>query len=118
AVASLPESYSGSDVGRATKGAALTLLGEVYMTLHRYDDAAEAFEQVLDLGYSLLPDYANNFDPAFKNNAESIFAIQFDAGLQTEASNFIFMFGPRNAKEKLIGFPGTLGGSNIPTPSI
>lgn len=118
AVASLPESYSGSDVGRATKGAALTLLGEVYMTLHRYNDAAEAFEQVLDLGYSLLPDYANNFDPAFKNNAESIFAIQFDAGLQTEASNFIFMFGPRNAKEKLIGFPGTLGGSNIPTPSI
>lgn len=118
AITSLPESYSGGDIGRATKGAALTLLGEVHMTLHNYGDAADAFEQVLDLGYSLLPDYADNFDPAFKNNAESVFAIQFDAGLQTENSNFIFMFGPRNGKDKLIGFSGTLGGSNIPTPSI
>lgn len=118
AIASLPESYSGADIGRATKGAALTLLGEVHMTLHNFDEAAAAFGQVVDLGYSLLPNYADNFNPAFKNNAESVFAIQFDAGLQTEASNFIFMFGPRNAKDELIGFPGTLGGSNIPTPSI
>jgi SusD family. len=118
AIENLPASYTGSDMGRATKGAALTLLGEVQMTLHNFDEAAAAFQQVLDMGYSLLPNYADNFDPAFKNNAESVFAVQFDAGLQTEASNFIFMFGPRNAKDKLIGFPGNLGGSNIPTPSI
>ncbi len=118
AVASLPESYTGGDIGRATKGAALTLLGDVQMTLRNFDAAAAAFQQVLNLGYDLLPNYANNFDPAFKNNAESIFAIQFDAGLQTENSNFIFMFGPRNGKSKLVGFSGNLGGSNIPTPSI
>jgi hypothetical protein len=33
-------------------------------------------------------------------------------------SNFIYMFGPRNAKLKLVGYSGNLGGSNIPTPSI
>lgn len=118
AISSLPESYSGSDVGRATKGAALTLLGEVEMTRHNFDAAAAAFGQVLDLGYSLMPDYADNFDPAFKNNAESVFAIQFDAGLPTEYSDFIFSFGPRNAKMQLVGYPGNLDGSNIPTPSI
>ena len=118
AIASLPESHSGADIGRATKGAALALLGEVHMTLHNFDEAAAALQQVLSLGYDLLPNYANNFDPAFKNNVESVFSIQFDAGLQTESSNFIFMFGPRNAKDELIGFPGNLGGSNIPTPSI
>ncbi|MGK6350038.1 RagB/SusD family nutrient uptake outer membrane protein [Parapedobacter sp. DT-150] len=118
AVANLPESYTGPDVGRATKGAALTLLGEVHLTLQHFDEAAAALQQVLELGYALLPDYADNFDPAFKNNAESVFAIQFDDGLQSEASNFIFQFGPRNAKDELVGFPGNLGGSNIPTPSI
>lgn len=118
AIASLPESYTGPDVGRATKGAALTLLGEVQMTLHHFDEAVAAFEQVLELGYNLLPEYADNFDPAFKNNAESVFAIQFDAGLPTEFSDFIFSFGPRTAKVALVGFPGTLDGSNIPTPSI
>lgn len=118
AIASLPESYTGNNIGRATKGAALTLLGEVYLTRKNYSQAVSTFQQVLGLGYSLVGNYANNFDPAFKNNSESVFAVQFDAALQTEASNFIFMFGPRNAKNQLIGFPGNLGGSNIPTPSI
>lgn len=118
AVEHLPASYSGSDIGRATKGAALTLLGEVHLTLKDFNEATLALEQVVALNYTLVPNYGDNFDPSFKNNSESVFSIQFDAGLQTEASNFIFMFGPRNAKDELIGFPGNLGGSNIPTPSI
>jgi len=118
AIASLPESYSGGDIGRATKGAALTLLGDIQMTLHDYEAAAAALQQVLNLGYDLMPNYADNFDPAFKNNVESVFAVQFDAGLQTESSNFIFQFGPRDGRQKLTGFSGTLGGSNIPTPSM
>jgi len=118
AIGSLPESYTGNNIGRATKGAALTLLGEVHMTLRNFDQAVAALQQVVGMGYSLMPNYAHNFDPAFKNNAESVFAVQFDAALQSEASNFIFMFGPRNAKDQLVGFPGNLGGSNIPTPSI
>ncbi|HLR00424.1 MAG TPA: RagB/SusD family nutrient uptake outer membrane protein [Sphingobacterium sp.] len=118
AVDHLPEKYTGNDIGRVTKGAVLTLLGEVYLTLREYDKAKENFEKVTELNYALLSDYAQNFDPAYKNNIESIFSIQFDESLETEASNFIFMFGPRNAKDKLIGFPGNLGGSNIPTLSM
>jgi hypothetical protein len=118
AVASLPESYSGAEIGRATKGAALTLLGEIYLTRKEYELAASTLTQVTTLNYSLLTNYADNFNPATKNNAEDVFSIQYDAALQTEASNFIFIFGPNNGKMQLTGFPGKLGGTNIPTPSI
>lgn len=118
AIETLPASYSGNDLGRATKGAALTLLGEVYLTRKEYNLAVSTLEQVTTLNYSLVANYGDNFNPATKNNAESVFSIQYDAALQTEASNFIFMFGPSNGKMELTGFPGKLGGSNIPTPSI
>lgn len=114
----LPVSYAGNDRGRVTQGAALTLLGEVYLTRKDYAQAVTNLDKVTKLGYTLAADYANNFKPTNKNGSESIFEIQFDAALQSEASNFIFAFGPRNAKTKLIGFPGNLGGSNIPTPSL
>lgn len=114
----LPETYEGDGLGRATKGAALTLLGEVHLTLKDYESAISALDQVVSMNYKLVPDYGDNFDPATKNNSESVFALQYDAALQSEASNFIFMFGPRNAKVQLTGYNGNLGGSNIPTPSI
>lgn len=118
AIDGLPESSSGDNAGRATKGAALTLLGEVYLTRKDYKNAVTTLEEVTKLNYSLVPKYGDNFNPASKNNAESVFAIQFNSGLQTESSNYIFVFGPRNAKKDLTGFNGNLGGNNIPTPSI
>lgn len=118
AAAGLPASYASSQTGRATKGAALTLLGDVYLTRKEYAKAVTTLQQVLTLNYSLVDNYADNFDPAKKNNAESVFAVQYNAGLETESSNFIFIFGPRNGKKDLTGFNGNLGGNNIPTPSI
>lgn len=118
AAAGLPASYVSSETGRATKGAALTLLGDVYLTRREYAKAVTTLQQVLTLNYSLVDNYADNFDPAKKNNSESVFAVQYNAGLETESSNFIFTFGPRNGKKDLTGFNGNLGGNNIPTPSI
>ncbi|MET3112604.1 hypothetical protein AAKU52_000315 [Pedobacter sp. CG_S7] len=118
AVAKLPATYESNARGRATKGAALTLLGEVYLTLKDYTSAIANLQQVVAMNYTLVPKYGDNFNPATKNNSESIFSIQFDAGIQSEASNFIFMFGPRNGKKQLTGYTGNLGGSNIPTPSL
>jgi tetratricopeptide (TPR) repeat protein len=118
AAANLPASYSASETGRATKGAALTLLGDAYLTMKDYPKAVSTLQQVVALNYSLVPDYADNFDPAKKNNSEAIFSVQYNSGLETESSNFIFVFGPRNGKKDLTGFNGNLGGNNIPTPSI
>jgi len=118
AAANLPATYSSSETGRATKGAALTLLGDVYMTMKDYPKAVTTLQQVVTLNYSLVDNYADNFDPAKKNNAESVFSVQYNSGIETESSNFIFVFGPRNGKKDLTGFNGNLGGNNIPTPSI
>ena len=120
AVSALPASYNADNTGRATKGAALSLLGKVYLTRKEYSDAIATLKQVLDLGYSLLPNYADVFDPDNKNHAESIFDIQFQGdNLLGEHSNFIYTFAPRNSSGAVIDFPGQNGGGwNIPSKDI
>ena len=55
AEASLPDRYTGADVGRATKGAAKSLLGKVYLTRKQYAEAATKLKEVIDGGvYCLL----------------------------------------------------------------
>lgn len=120
AVNALPESYDESNTGRANKGAALSLLGKVYLTKKDYQQAVSTLNQVLPLGYSLLPDYSDVFDPQNKNHAESIFDIQFQGdNLLGEHSNFIYTFAPRESRGAVINFPGQDGGGwNVPTLDI
>lgn len=118
AAAGLPANYAAGDVGRATKGAALTLLGDVYLTQKNYPEAVTTLQQVAGLGYQLVPEYADVFSTSNKNNSESIFEVQYNAGIQGENSNFFFNFGPFTASLDLTGWQGQLGGLNIPTPSI
>ena len=74
----LPASYGGNDLGRATKGAATTLLGKAYMQNKRWADAQAQFAQVIGSNtYSLVPNYSDNFRHTSENNAESIFEVQF-----------------------------------------
>ena len=78
AQADLPVSYAGNDLGRATKGAATTLLGKAYMQNKRWADAQTQFAQVIGANtYSLVPKYTDNFRHTSENNAESIFEVQF-----------------------------------------
>ncbi|MEX0905022.1 MAG: RagB/SusD family nutrient uptake outer membrane protein [Balneolaceae bacterium] len=65
-----------SDPGRATSGAALTLLGKTYLLSGDYDLAIDALEDVVGQ-YSLLDSYTSIFDPGNTNNEESIFELQF-----------------------------------------
>nr|GFC11409.1 hypothetical protein [Tanacetum cinerariifolium] len=53
AAAVLPAAYGASDVGRATKGAALTLLAKAQLYQKNYAASLAASDQVLGLGYSL-----------------------------------------------------------------
>lgn len=117
AVDALPASYNAANKGRATKGAALTLLGKVQLTRKEYADAITTLNKVLPLGYSLLPDYADVFDPQNKNHVESIFDVQFQGdNTQGEGSNFIYTFAPLYSDGSVIDFPGQNGGGwNIPS---
>lgn len=117
AVATLPESYDASQTGRVTKGAALALLGKTQLTRKQYPEAVSTLKQVLPLGYELLSDYADVFDPANKNHKESIFDVQFQGDNDLgEWSNFIYTFAPRESEGAVIKFPGQNGaGWNLPS---
>lgn len=81
-----------TEVGRATKGAALAYLGKAY--LHKAGDATsaessdiqnaiDAFRPVVDGstgGYSLVSDYFSLFNGENENNSESVFELQFKTG--------------------------------------
>jgi starch-binding outer membrane protein, SusD/RagB family len=90
----LPVSYTtvtgvdNGSIGRATKGAAMAFLGKAYLFTKQYTEAAAQFKAVMDLGvYSLVPNYADNFKEATKNNSESIFEVQFSRSVGgTDAS--------------------------------
>ncbi|MDN3655158.1 RagB/SusD family nutrient uptake outer membrane protein [Ferruginibacter paludis] len=88
AAEALPESYGPSDNGRATKGAANSLLGKVLMQKGDYDAAKTALLKVYGK-YTLAPNYQWNFDGDIKDdnnaavasghefNSESIFEVVF-----------------------------------------
>ncbi|MDR0791743.1 MAG: RagB/SusD family nutrient uptake outer membrane protein [Chitinophagaceae bacterium] len=115
AASSLPASWGSSDVGRVTSGAAYTLLGELYLTQKNYAQAISSFKNVT--GYSLLPNYADLYNPANKNNVESIMEVQFSAAIQGQASNFLYDWAPLYSGFATIGSfdPNSGAGRNIPT---
>jgi len=120
AVGDLPVRYQAGHVGRATKGAALSLLGKVYLTEKKYADAVTTLNQVLPLGYDLNGDYADAFNPQKKNGIESVFEIQYQGGNDLgEWSSFIYTFAPRLSAGAVTGWPqSNPGGWNIPTNDI
>lgn len=79
----LPKSYSGTDVGRATGGAAHTLLAKVYLTQQDWSDALAQLNIVINggYGYALFPNYYDAFQKATKNGKEHIFSVQFETNL-------------------------------------
>jgi len=67
--------------GRATKGAALALLGKIYLYQEKFDLAAAAFEDIIDDGqYQLVDDFSQIFSNSNENNSESVFEIQYYGG--------------------------------------
>lgn len=80
AAADLPTQYGGADLGRATKGAALTLLAKVNMynleDPDRWQKVKDLTTQVMGLGYDLTTNYEDIWKESGENNIESIFEIQ------------------------------------------
>ncbi len=81
AMTDLPPSYSGSDLGRATSGAATSLLAKVYLNQNDYNNAAKYAGQVMNSGrYGLNARWLDNFTIAQELiNPESIFEINYGA---------------------------------------
>ena len=79
----LPKTYAGTDVGRATGGAAHALLAKVYVTRKDWTDALTELTTVINggYGYALFPNYRDVFQKATKNGVEHIFSVQFETNL-------------------------------------
>lgn len=79
--------------GRVTSGTAKMLLAEVAIWEKDYPQA-ETLLEGLASEYSLMLNYADCFDPTKKNNAESIFEIQYSGATSTYSSNFAYPMMP------------------------
>lgn len=78
AQADLAASYSGGDLGRATKGAAQTLLARVYLQRGDYANARTELQKVIASGqYKLADNFLDNFLEETEFNPESIFEVGF-----------------------------------------
>lgn len=117
-------SVTAAQKGRATKGAALALLGKAYLYQNKYAQAATTFESLIGSStYSLVSDYNSIFENAGENGSESVFEVQYTdvegAGfgcLQCSEGNVAVGFsGPRNYSGSLF----TSGFSfNVPTQKV
>ncbi|WP_299580485.1 RagB/SusD family nutrient uptake outer membrane protein [uncultured Sunxiuqinia sp.] len=83
AAADLPASYSGPDVGRITKGAALSVKARMEIFEGKYAECAATCQQIMDLGYSLVPEYKNIFKLSNQDNSEVILDVQYNEGIGT-----------------------------------
>lgn len=79
-----------AQVGRVNKSAAIAYLGKTYLYQHKYAQAKAEFDKIIPStyggsgngvtsngkAYALTPNYFSNFNPAQKNNEESVFVSQ------------------------------------------
>lgn len=109
-----------SEVGRATKGAAESLLAKVYLYQKNYQKAFDLSQDVINSGkYSLMSDYSLNFkNKAYDNNMESVFEIQTgqDANCDASIPFYVVAQGPRAGG--LFGWSDLGFGLNTPSQDL
>lgn len=113
AAANLPTSFTGTQMKRFTKGAALALKARTALYLGKWDIARDAANAVMQLGtavYDLNPSYRDLFLKAGETSKELIVSIPRDQTQQVFGNAaYVQDFLPRNAT----GF-----GAQIPTREI
>jgi starch-binding outer membrane protein, SusD/RagB family len=91
--------------GRATKGAALAILANVYLTNNQWELAAARAKDVIDLNrYDLFTNFTDVFKVANYNGKESVFEVQFYDGDPNERSRIVISGLP-----SIFAFPAGVG---------
>ncbi|MDF7812184.1 RagB/SusD family nutrient uptake outer membrane protein [Hymenobacter sp. YC55] len=126
AIGNLEPSYSGVNLGRATKWAAMGLLAKVYITEGKKTEAAQRARELINTsGKTMWANYGDNFKVANenRNDKESLFEVQFVNGRNPSDNPYVRntvgsamneFFGPRGANQT----PGSGYGFNIPDPDF
>jgi len=90
----LPNSYTGDNIGRITKGAALALQARAMLYAGRWKRAADAAKAVMDLQvYDLYPQFEQLFTYGAENNQEVILDRQYAKDIAS--TEFFYNYGPR-----------------------
>ncbi len=81
--ADLPDVIPAGERGRASSGAALSLLARVYLYNDMFAEAAATAKKVMDnYDYAIHPSYKELFTLAGEDSKEVIFGIEFERGIQ------------------------------------
>ena len=83
AAAALPAfgDLKASEIGRASKQAALAFLGRLYLGEKNFSGASAVYKQIIDMGDNIIdPDYKSLFIPSNENSSENIFSAQYFGG--------------------------------------
>ena len=77
ATSELPITYPATELGRATKGAVIALLGKAYLYEKKWTEAQTELEKLMSSPYTykLDPSYDNLFSTTNQNSVENIFQI-------------------------------------------
>lgn len=84
-VNNLPEK---ADLGRMTRGAGYAILGRLALYNEKWDDAINAYREVMKLGYSLHPKYSELFTLAGQTSSEVIFSVRYEGPGMSEGASF------------------------------
>ncbi|MEN8155906.1 MAG: RagB/SusD family nutrient uptake outer membrane protein [Bacteroidota bacterium] len=104
AIELLPEKseWPANQIGRATKGAAIALLGKTHLYRHEFQEAEDIFRPLVESGeYTLASDFGEVFTLEGENGTGSILELQFaelgEDDVYAAEGNFIIKFqGPRD----------------------
>ena len=79
AAAEVLPARSAAEVGHATSGAALGLLGKVYLYQEKWQEAHDVLKQVIDSGeYDLMDEFGQVWNVDYDNGKESLFEVQYE----------------------------------------
>ena len=113
AASKLPLVCKGTEVGRATNGAAKAILGKVYLTLKDFPNAESVLKELTTAPYTyaLLPNFNDLFNyTKNEHHSEYIFDIEYEEGLGNCGSIFTNNFMPNVTP--LLAYYGIVGGFN------
>ena len=119
AAAKLPLAYTGTEIGRATRGAAKAILGKVYLTIKDFPKAETVLQELTTAPYTYA--LVSNFNDLFdytknEHHSEYIFDIEYEEGLGGLGSNWTNAFMPNvTALLNYYGIKGGFGESLCPT---
>ncbi|GEO06456.1 membrane protein [Adhaeribacter aerolatus] len=123
----LPEKYTGTNIGRTTKFGATAVLAKIYLTIGDKANAEKELREIVNSNlYSLdangngtinTDDYNFNFQPNTKNSKESVLEVQYLAGVNAANSNHQELYAPWHFAFHLPGSTENLLGQGFNTPT-